>query len=709
MRRRTIWAALPLLWLATALRFYRLGAQSFWNDEGNSARLAERSIKLIVEGAAGDVHPPLYYLLLSGWRQLLGDGEFALRTLSAFAGVLLVAGVFALGWLFVQKRYGARKGWVFLAALFAAMHPALVYYSQEARMYALLGLWAVLSTLLLLRLLPLLGRRPARPFYIWSAGYLLVTISGLYTHYFYPVILLVHNVVAALVLLGRRRTAGRRPQAANIRPEATHNTATPPHLYIVHWSALMLATFLLYLPWLPIFLRQTGGRGADPIPASTFLTNAARWLVLGETVPADASWFPVIAAFALAMLGLVGPFFIAEHAKGAESKEGREDRGGEDRDSEDQEHIESPAFPVSNLQSPISNPQSPISSLQSLLPTLQITLPPIFILLLGATRPAYYKFMIVGPPFLALLAARGVAVGRRWARRGGRPRRTAARVALVMSALLLLWGSVQSLGHLYFDAAFARADYRGIAARIAAEGYSDAGIILNAANQWEVFTYYHRDGAPVYPLPRGQPDPQRIEAELREIAAQHARLYALFWGEDERDPQRLVERWLDAHAFKAREEWVGDVRFVTYAVLPEPAGEMTVRSGVTFGQDITLLGYTIGLPPGATLSPGDILPLTLFWQTAHPLDIRYKVFLHLLGREGRLFAQRDAEPVGNLAPTTTWQPGETVVDNHGLLLPADLPPGQYTLRLGLYRIDDPTARLPVGGADSFSLRSITVR
>src|SRR5690606_37264927 len=86
-----------VLLLATALRFYRLDAQSFWNDEGNSARLSERTIALIIEGTASDIHPPLYYLALHGWRELLGESEFALRALSAFAGVATVASVLALG------------------------------------------------------------------------------------------------------------------------------------------------------------------------------------------------------------------------------------------------------------------------------------------------------------------------------------------------------------------------------------------------------------------------------------------------------------------------------------------------------------------------------------------------------------------------------------------------------------------------------------
>src|SRR5262245_47214346 len=86
-----------ILLLAAGLRFYKLDEQSFWNDEGNSARIAERPINLIIEGAAGDIHPPGYYLILTEWRALVGHSEFALRMFSALAGVIAVAAIYAIG------------------------------------------------------------------------------------------------------------------------------------------------------------------------------------------------------------------------------------------------------------------------------------------------------------------------------------------------------------------------------------------------------------------------------------------------------------------------------------------------------------------------------------------------------------------------------------------------------------------------------------
>jgi len=58
--RRILLAAVFILLLATLLRFHLLAAQSFWNDEGNSARLSERSIAAIIEGTASDARTQRY-------------------------------------------------------------------------------------------------------------------------------------------------------------------------------------------------------------------------------------------------------------------------------------------------------------------------------------------------------------------------------------------------------------------------------------------------------------------------------------------------------------------------------------------------------------------------------------------------------------------------------------------------------------------------
>jgi hypothetical protein len=274
---------------------------------------------------------------------------------------------------------------------------------------------------------------------------------------------------------------------------------------------------------------------------------------------------------------------------------------------------------------------------------------------------------------------------------------------------LIFWGTGRSLINLYTDPAYARADYRSIAAQIAAESRSTSAIILNAPNQWEVFTYYHPDDSAVFPVPKTIPNPQTIDTELRAIIDNYDLLYVLFWGEAERDPERLVERWLDENSFKTRDEWVGDVRFVTYAIPSEDSKEIEVDTRASFGESIMLKRFDLG---SEHYTPGEIIQLTLYWQTDDRLENRYKVFVHLIDQSGQIIAQRDSEPGGGLALTTTWLPGETLADNHGILIPEQTPPGQYSLIVGLYDFTDPEDRLPVDAAnsvnDALQISSITI-
>ncbi len=620
-----------ILLLAFGLRFYRLDAQSFWNDEGNSARLSERSVALIIEGTASDVHPPLYYLMLRGWRELVGDSEFGLRSLSAYAGVLTVAVTMGIG-----KRLSVNgERLAMVAGLLTAVHPALIYYSQETRMYALLGLWAVLSTWLLLGLcdwetgdwrLEIESPR----FWQLTIPYILCLTAGLYTHYFFPAIFVVHGLI---VLTGSLRNTH-----CNQRLPAIRNT--------LRWLPYPLAALLLNTPWLPIFLRQTGGRPNTGITFLQFLRDAGHWLAFGETLPVGwGVWLAV-------GLVLMGVWNGRSHTR---------------------------------------------------IPLIAMVIPLLFMFMAGSIAPQFYKFLVTAVPFLCLLIGFTILD----------LRFTIWRMAIYGSLITVYCLLITfSLTNLYSNPAYARADYRGMVARIEAEGHPNAGIILDAPNQWEVFTYYHREGAPVYPLPTGlrQPTPERIEAQLSEIAGQHTRLYAIFWGEAQRDPERLVERWLDEHAFKATDEWLGDVRFVTYALPDEAATEMETAVYTPFGDHITLNGYTLN---SEQFQPGDIVQVTLFWETAVSLSQRYKIFLHLVDTSGQPIAQRDSEPGGGLNLTTIWQPNEVISDNHGLLIPTNTPPGQYRVLLGLYDITDPTIRLPIitneGVQDAITLAIFELR
>ena len=309
MKGKILVVVIVILLLATFLRFHNLDAQSFWNDEGNSARLSERSVQLIIEGTASDIHPPFYYLLLSGWRQLVGDSEFGLRSFSAFAGLLVVAGTLALARASFFQRGGAEaqrdKRFVFtavlLATLITAVSPPLVYYSQEARMYALLALEATLSTLFLLWWWQSINRQSQivnRQSLLLAVGYVIFATLGLYTHYSFPAVIVAQNGMLLVLII--------RDWRLEIRGDTSHNLQSPISNLkrpILSWAIMMLATFLLYLPWLPIFLGNIGGGPTERPFLPDFLRDVVGWLAFGHTVATEEAVVPVTAVFILMGLG----------------------------------------------------------------------------------------------------------------------------------------------------------------------------------------------------------------------------------------------------------------------------------------------------------------------------------------------------------------------------------------------------------------------
>lgn len=128
--------------LGAALRFWGLDHQSLWFDEAFSLLLAQHDPAAVVARTARDTMPPLYYWLLHAWVSVVpGEPVTAARSLSALAGTLSIP----LAHLITGRLLGlgARAaGW---AALVTALAPFLVFYGQEARMYALLGLWNLLA------------------------------------------------------------------------------------------------------------------------------------------------------------------------------------------------------------------------------------------------------------------------------------------------------------------------------------------------------------------------------------------------------------------------------------------------------------------------------------------------------------------------------------------------------------------------------------
>jgi 4-amino-4-deoxy-L-arabinose transferase-like glycosyltransferase len=158
--------------LAAVVRFATLDAQSFWYDEALTVDLVNRSFGDMLDGVfEGQAQPPPYFILAWLWAKAFGVGEIGLRSLSALLGTLTVPVAYAAAQIVAGRRVAIATG------LLTALSPALVWYSQEARAYALVTFLCAAALLLFLRALE---RPTGRDLALWAVASLVAVAS----HYF---------------------------------------------------------------------------------------------------------------------------------------------------------------------------------------------------------------------------------------------------------------------------------------------------------------------------------------------------------------------------------------------------------------------------------------------------------------------------------------------------------------------------------------------
>jgi hypothetical protein len=647
-----------ILLLATFLRFYKIDAQSLWYDEGNSARIAERSLQLIVEGAAGDIHPPLYYLLLKVWRAVFGDGEAALRSFSAVCGVLTVLFTYLIGRDLFNRRVGL------IAAFLLAVMPFAIYYSQEARMYALLALCAAASTFAILdfgfRISDTseskIGNRKSKKILL----YILATTAGLWTQYAYPFVMIAQGVCVVLWAVFVIPSEVRNPYSVEQNETSSASRSKSGlidvsgilrpvglRMTIIYILASLIAV-ALFLPWLLIAVQQITGWGVErqAIALGEGLLDAYRTLVVGRTLPLNEAALPLIAFGALMLIGLV-----ARH-------------------------------------------ESLIARLSLLILAF---LPLALLFVFGLYREAYLKFLLVCLTPMCVLVGRGILVIGNWLM--GIVQRTAqitnyqlpiTNTFSAILTLLLAVTFVPSLNNLYNNPAYARDDYRGIHQLINATARDDDAVLFLAPNQWEVYTYYQRNDRNLFPLTYRPASYDDVARQLSEIAATHPRIFALYFAERDADPEGWYELWMSGNLNKAYEEWIGNIRLAVYDSGVDRDAWQT-SPGAMFGEAIELVEARGRFGPARE---GDVIPIELTWRTNAPLDKRYKVFVHIGPEDGPPTAQNDSEPAAGYRPTNGWPVNESITDRRGVWIRPGLPGGTYGAYVGMY--DAQTGeRLPI--------------
>jgi 4-amino-4-deoxy-L-arabinose transferase-like glycosyltransferase len=119
-------------------------------------------------------------------------------------------------------------------------------------------------------------------------------------------------------------------------------------------------------------------------------------------------------------------------------------------------------------------------------------------------------------------------------------------------------------------------------------------------------------------------------------------------------------------------------------------------AGGGFGGAVDLLG--LETPAELTITPGAVLTFTLVWQPQTTPESALIRFVHLLGADGRPVAQQDTVPCDGACPTLFWLPDEVLLDPVTLILPGDLPAGDYRLAVGWYD-QETQQRLPAFAQD----------
>ncbi|MCL6647585.1 MAG: glycosyltransferase family 39 protein [Chloroflexi bacterium] len=735
---------LALVALAFGLRVTTLTAQSLWNDEVSSLWHARFPLSAILAGLEPD-HLPLYFLVLRGWVALAGSSEFALRFLSVLGSVLTVA---LLWWL------GQRLGGTVVAAVaafFGALSPAVLYYGQEARMYAWLAAFAVLAVGSMVVATCYPARRR------WWAVHGLALALAAHLHYFGSLLFPVSWLLAGLAAR-RSRTWLRAWGLA----QAGALASTVPYL-AYRWAAAtsyrsasagdLSALDLLWRAGSGLLLgphleRATLGL-REGLATPEHLQTLQLLLPLGAMLlvglwPGRTGGWPVLGVWLLVPFGLLVPVLVT----------------GRDFTS----RYLMIAAPAAWLLLGVGVARlgrwlRPLGLAAVLLPTLaalatyqdpafarddlratarrlaaEATAGDVVLLNAGYLEKGFRYYFTGTVPVVALPATAPADDGLLAAT-------TEEAVRGFQRAWLVLWQDYYS-------------DPRGVVQRTLAE----RGILVT---RWPFHGLQVLGYRVLSPFPPASAPPTRttdlqFNGEVRLLG------YDVLV-----DPPDPRERWTGVvsvrlywqaqrplsrsyrvfvqlvnpvyHVYAAKDNRPGEDRWPTprwtpgqvvrddyrLVVLPgTPPGEYQLSVGLydeATGQRLPLDGTArtdallgpvtvrqgggqpdpsqrmdvrfgegivlLGYDCPAEARPGERLQLALHWRALATPPPDLKVFVHLVSPTGQLVAQRDSTPAAGGYPTERWVPGTYLRDWYDLDLPTTLAPGSYQLLVGLYRPD----------------------
>ena len=222
----------------------------------------------------------------------------------------------------------------------------------------------------------------------------------------------------------------------------------------------------------------------------------------------------------------------------------------------------------------------------------------------------------------------------------------------------------------YHDGGRDDSAFYAVARQLETEGRPGDAVLLDGAHGRSLLARFYGGNLP-------------LVTSMEDPGAKNARhIWGVYWA----SPDREGERYLAERSCPATSRWFQNVR-------------LTLNGAAVYGTAVPVDAAfgamarvrSIAFSPEAPR--GGILCVRIDWETLGSTDAPYKLFLHMIGADGKVAAQSDTEPLAGFKPTTEWRSGERFSDNVGVALPPELLPGTVRVLIGLYNGAD-GIRLP---------------
>jgi 4-amino-4-deoxy-L-arabinose transferase-like glycosyltransferase len=676
IKKYHLWLSVILL-IALALRLYNLTYHSLWFDEAISVHWARQSVPRILEVGLTleeDRLPPLYYLLLKGWTGLVGFSETGVRSLSVLQGTLLVAVIAAVARTLFNRRVAL------LTALLVALNPFLIWYAQEARMYAQAVLFSTLTVWTFLQVVSsqksvissqksvISSQRSvvssqndthhasrithhASHSILPASLFTLFALAGLYTHLYTGFLLPALGLWLVLSYPRRWRL----------------------------WLVFVLCGLVITLAFAPLALAtwRFSGEAAPGDPLAGLAPRA--WGLLQAFTLWKAplsSWLQIIIPAAVSLFTLAA-------------------------------YLTPDTWHVKRFRHP------------RLLATLLLTSPfAIASLLLLRNHLAFFgeRYFIMMVPWLLLLAAVGAARMSEWAhQRMGEWRiknplptrniRPLSSILYLPSSIFLLLLTLLPLPGQWTIPA-AKEAWRQSAAYLTEHAEPNHGVLIHPDWVRYPFQYYFRGPGQTYAAFSNVTPTTALDGPLQGVVGNHPVIWLIQSHLDGPDPNRLVEQWFAARYPLVIELYPPGISLKGFAPgyqldsLPPTA----TPAAIEFANGLKLAGYQTDAVVTATDDlfhpPSGWVHVTLYWTAARPISQDVAPVVNLVGPEGVWGASlnRTSDAL-KLFPPLRWGEGQIIRHDLDVNLNPVTPPGYYQL----------VVSLPGSPAEQHPLTKIEVR